>query len=143
MVDVQEFLTDPNQITVAQKEMRLIRSKIRSWIDNDGVSTSSNSIKTPKKPSPTAGKVTSSQDRSKSTESPMASLLKSVQKMESRMDSEFSTFAKVVQSTVRNEVDSEAQQKISTALDSRTKDAIKKHPIPSFIEPGIPKTVTC
>ena len=56
MVDVQEILTDPNQITLAQKEMHLIRTKIRSWINDDGVSTSSNSIKTPKKPFPTAEK---------------------------------------------------------------------------------------
>jgi hypothetical protein len=153
--DVLEFLTDPNHITVAQREMHQIRAKIRSWINNESISISSNSTKTPKGKSPMP--ISSSlQDSFKSTESPMASLMVTVRKMEAKMDTEFGDIRttigpqledvksaiKAVKSSVRKEVDLEVERKLSATINNRTKDAIKKHLGHLFKDSEMPKTVT-
>jgi hypothetical protein len=140
---LEDFLTDPDYISAARKEMKLIRSKIRSWITHDNISLTSYP--------PDLDINLTPEDSFKTTLSPIFELRKVVTALESNMAKELTailvpqlaevhTALKEVRSSVTNDIDLAVHRKLQATIDHRAKDAIKKHlgPLLKDVNPTLP-----
>ena len=150
---LEEFLTDPDNISLAQKEMKMIRSKIRSWINNDAVSRTGTSS-TPKIVTTPQQELTRQLENFGKAQTTSSEELKQVvAAMDTRFDGILASLIKTerntqsgikdMRATVNQDINIAIDNRLQATMDNRAKDAISRNLAPIMkMNDATPKVVT-